>query len=119
MAVSLVLRDMQENPEIPNSASSPVGSAGQQPSPHSAAHKDAGSPKEKHKPKKRGMYTAPPGYPWGVKTWLTRLEIGYEYSMCPRTIRNLEKRGLLVGSKISRHCIYKRCDVEACLEAGK
>lgn len=62
---------------------------------------------------------APPGYPWGLKKWLTREEIGYEYSICPRTIYNMEKRGLLVGSKTLRHRRYKRADVEACLEEGK
>jgi len=69
--------------------------------------------------KKRKVNSAPPDYPWGIKTWLKRKEILWEYGLCARTVRRLEQRGLLSASKIVRHCIYKRSDVETCLEQGK
>ena len=63
--------------------------------------------------------TAPIEYPWGAKTWLKRKEILWEYGLSPRSVRRLEQRGLLVPSKIFRHCLYKRADIEACLEEAK
>ena len=81
-----------------------------------AVHSVKGQSKTAPKPKKQPYPDLPDSYPWGVKKWLSRKELWWEYGWCARTVRRLEKRGQLLPSILLRHRRYKRADVEACLE---
>ena len=70
------------------------------------------------KNKERRFPVAPPGYPWGVKSWLKRKEIWFEYGLCPRTVRRLEKRGFLHPRVIIREYIYERAEIERAIRGS-
>jgi hypothetical protein len=71
------------------------------------------------KNKERRFPVAPPGYPWGVKSWLKRKEIWFEYGLCPRTVRRLEKRGFLHPRVIIREYFYERAEIEMALRDSR
>jgi hypothetical protein len=54
-----------------------------------------------------------------IKQTLTRKEIRAQYGWSERSTARLEKRGLLVASKLFRKRLYLRTDVEACVRESK
>jgi hypothetical protein len=78
-----------------------------------SAQKDAVSPKTEYGSSQNHASTLP------QKQALTRKDIRAEYGWSERATARLEKRGILVASKIFRKRFYLRSDVEACLRNNK
>jgi hypothetical protein len=75
---------------------------------------------EDERPKKKREYPIPPpGYVFGVKPWLKRLEVWWEYGLSPRSVRRLEDRGLLHARVLTGHYLYERAEIDAAIRDAR
>jgi hypothetical protein len=86
---------------------------------HGRATKPGGTLKPPKKGKRRNYPTAPPGYVFGVKPWLRRKEIWWEYNISPRSLRRLEQRGFLHRHELLRVYYYSRAEIEDAIRGSK
>jgi hypothetical protein len=68
--------------------------------------------KEEKEPKTREYPIPPKGYVFGVKPWLKRKEVWWEFGLSPRSLRRLEHRGLVHPRVLIGHYHYDRTEID-------
>ena len=71
------------------------------------------------KNKERRFPVAPPGYPFGMKSWLRRSETGWEYNISRRSLRRLEERGFLHPHVLLGVYYYQRSEIETAIRGSR
>jgi hypothetical protein len=77
--------------------------------------------KELEPPKRKQTATvsrAPPGYVFGVKPWLRRIETLWEFNISPRSLRRLERRGFLHAHVLLGVYLYERAEIERAIRGS-